>query len=243
MRPDTLTEHIAEPRMYHTRIKDWPENERPREKLLHSGAHTLTDAELLAILIRTGTGKHTALDLARKIISDEKSLRGIAGKSAAELMRIAGIGEAKAVELLAAFEIGRRIEGTAGETRMVVRSPEDIARMMIPRLRDRTTELFFVFLLDSKNGLKREIELTRGTLNASLVHPREVFKTAIDHLAAAIIVVHNHPSGNREPSREDIEVTKQLADAGRIIGIPLHDHIIIAGDGYTSLAERGLIPA
>lgn len=241
MRSNPLPENITVTGTYHTKIKDWPENERPREKLLHRGAHALTDAELLAILIRTGTGKHTALDLARKIISDEKSLRGIAGKSAAELMREEGIGAAKAVELLAAFEIGRRIEGATSEERMIVRSPEDIARIMIPRLRDQSTELFYVFLLDSKNGLKREIELTRGTLNASLVHPREVFKTAIDHLAAAIIVVHNHPSGNREPSREDIEVTKQLTDAGRIIGIPLHDHIIVAGDGYTSFAERGLI--
>jgi DNA repair protein RadC len=232
---------IHEPDRYRTRIKDWPADERPREKLLHQGAHALSDAELLAILIRAGTGKLTALDLAKKILSEERTLRGIAGRSAVELMRMKGIGEAKAVELLAAFEIGRRIEGKPDEERLVVRSPEDVAHMMIPKLRDRHSEIFIVLLLDARNGLKREVELSEGTLNASLVHPREVFKPAIDHLAASIIVVHNHPSGNREPSREDLEITKQLVEAGKIIGIPLHDHIIVAGDKYTSLAERGFL--
>lgn len=230
-----------DPVEYRARIKDWPEDERPREKLLRRGPHALTDTELLAILIRAGTGKETALDLARKIILKEQHLRGVAGKSAAELMRVKGIGEAKAVELLAAFEIGRRIQSGKTEERLVVRSPEDVARIMIPVLRDKQTEVFLVLVLDSKNGLKREIELSAGTLNASLVHPREVFKAAIDYLAASVIVVHNHPSGNREPSAEDIAITRQLAEAGKIIGIPLHDHIIIAADHYTSLAERGII--
>jgi DNA repair protein RadC len=112
---------------------------------------------------------------------------------------------------------------------------------MVPMFRERTQELFYVLVLDSMNGLKKEVLLTTGTLNASLVHPREVFKTAIDHLAASVIVVHNHPSGNPEPSREDIEITRQLMESGKTLGIPLHDHIIIAGDGYTSFAERGLL--
>lgn len=232
---------LHEPKVHHTTIKDWPVGERPREKLLQRGAEALSDAELLAILIRVGSGNATALDLARKILVQEKTLRGIAGKTAQELMRLKGIGEAKAVELLAAFEIGRRVQGMNGGERLVVRSPEDVARVMVPRLRDKKYESFWVLLLDSKNGLMHDEELTIGTLNASLVHPREVFKLAIDRLAAAVLVVHNHPSGNREPSTEDITVTRQLVEAGKIIGIPLHDHIIVAGDSYTSLAERGHI--
>ncbi|MFN0157837.1 MAG: DNA repair protein RadC [Bacteroidota bacterium] len=232
---------LHEPLPYHTRIKDWPEDERPREKLLNKGPSMLSDAELLAIIIRTGFGKHTALDLARKVLTDERSLRSVAMKTPNELMRLKGIGKAKAVELLAAFEIGRRVEGTKDEEKVIIRAPEDVARLMGPKLRERTTESFYVLLLDSMNGLKQTIELTSGTLNASLVHPREVFKTAIDHRAASVVVVHNHPSGNREPSREDIEITRQLKEAGTIVGIPLHDHIIIAGDGFTSLAERGIL--
>lgn len=235
------TDALQEPMVYHTRIKDWPADERPREKLFKRGAYALSDAELLALLIRAGTGKTTAVDIARKILSQEKNLRGIAAKSAVELMRLKGIGKAKAVELLAAFEIGRRVEAAKGEDKIIIRSPEDVAKFMVPRLRDRPQEVFSVLLLDSKNGIKHEVELSQGTLNASLVHPREVYKAAIDYLAAAIIVVHNHPSGNREPSREDIEITRQLVEAGKVIGIPLHDHLIIAGDTYTSFAERGLL--
>lgn len=224
-----------------TRIKDWPEDERPREKLLRQGASILSDGELLALLIRSGTGKETAIDLGRRILTEQRSLRTIAGMSANELMRIHGIGEAKAVELLAAFELGRRVQGAKMEERTTIRSPEDVFRVLHPRLRDLKKEVFYVLLLDSKNGLQREQEVTSGTLNASLVHPREVFKPAIDFLAASVIVVHNHPSGNPEPSGEDKEITKQLVEAGKILGIPLHDHIIIAGNGYTSLAERGLL--
>jgi DNA repair protein RadC len=116
-----------------------------------------------------------------------------------------------------------------------------VLRLMQPRMRDLSQELFSVMVLDAKNGVREVLEISRGTLNASLVHPREVFKAAIDHRAASIIVVHNHPSGNPEPSREDVEITAQLADAGRIVGIPLHDHLILAGDRYTSFAERGLL--
>ncbi|MCW5894480.1 MAG: DNA repair protein RadC [Bacteroidetes bacterium] len=230
-----------EPSPHHTKIKDWPEAERPREKLLQRGAHALSDAELLAILIRVGSGKATAVDLARSMLVQEKNLQNIAGKTPQELMRLKGIGEAKAVELVAAFEIGRRVQGMNGAERLVVHSPEDVARFMIPRLRDRKNESFWVLLLDSKNGLMHDKELTVGTLNASLVHPREVFKLAIDWLAAAVIVVHNHPSGNSEPSPEDLSITRQLAEAGKIVGIPLHDHVIVAGIAYTSFAERGLL--
>jgi DNA repair protein RadC len=223
------------------RIRDWPEGERPREKLLRRGARALSDAELLAILIRSGTGERTALDLARTILTRESSLRNIGARSAEELMRLKGIGEAKAVELLAAFELGRRVESSEPGEKPAIRSPEDAARVMMPLLRELTVEQFHVLVLDAMNGLKASLQVTTGTLNASLVHPREVYKVAVDHRAASIIVVHNHPSGNPEPSREDVEVTRQLAEAGKVLGIPLHDHLIIAGDRFTSLAERGLL--
>ncbi len=232
---------LHEPAPHHVKIKDWPASERPREKLLQRGVHALSDAELLAILIRVGSRRSTALDLARSILAQEKNLRGIARKTPQELMRLKGIGQAKAVELLTAFEIGRRVQGETPGEKLVISSPDIVARFMIPRLREKQTESFWVILLDSKNGMMHEEALTVGTLNASLVHPREVFKVAIDHVAAAVIVVHNHPSGNPEPSSEDVSVTRQLVDAGKIIGIPVHDHIIIAGDSYTSFAERGLL--
>lgn len=232
---------LQEPTFRRTSIKDWPADERPREKLLKHGPAALADAELLAILIRTGSGKSSALDLAKGILHEGKNLYGIASRSASELMRTKGIGKAKAVELLAAFEIGRRVEARKHDEKLIVRSPDDVARFMIPKMRHLSNEEFVVLVLDAQNGLREEVKLTSGTLNASLVHPREVFKAAIDHRAAAIIVVHNHPSGNLEPSREDIEITHQLVEAGKIIGIPLHDHLIVATNGFTSLAERGLI--
>jgi DNA repair protein RadC len=231
----------GEPPAPRYRIKDLPRDDRPREKLLRLGAAALSEAELLALVVRTGTGRRSALDLAREIMTSGKNIRGIAAKSPAELMRLRGIGEAKAVGIAAAFELGRRVQGSAEDERTVVKSPEDVLHHMLPRMRDLTQELFFVMVLDAKNGVREVLEISRGTLNASLVHPREVFKAAIDHRAASIIVIHNHPSGNPDPSREDVEITAQLADAGRIVGIPLHDHLIVAGDRYTSFAERGLL--
>jgi DNA repair protein RadC len=239
----TRGKHVAseDAVVYRTKIKNWPADERPREKLLNHGSAALSDAELLTILIRTGSGRFSALDLAKGILRENKSLKGIAGMSPQELMRVKGIGPAKAVEMLAAFELGRRVESRTIDRKIIVRSPEDVAAVMIPKMRDLASEEFYVLVLDAQNGLKKEARLTTGTLNASLVHPREVYKVAIDHRAASIIVVHNHPSGNLEPSREDLEVTRQLVETGKTIGIPLHDHLIVASSGYTSLAERGFL--
>lgn len=220
-------------------IRDLPPDDRPREKLLRLGPASLSDAELLAATIRTGTGGLTALDLARGILKEHGSLQKLASLNAQELQRIKGIGQAKSAELVASFEIGRRVQGATTGGQPILRSPSDVAAIMIPVLRDAPCEKFHVLVLDSRNGLIRNIELTSGTLNASLVHPREVFKSAIDNRGASVIVVHNHPSGSREPSREDIEVTRQLAETGRIVGIPLHDHVIIAGNSFVSLAEKG----
>lgn len=225
----------------YVRMSQWPAAERPREKLLAGGPQALTDAELLAVVIGSGTGGRSALDIARGILMSEQGLRGISTRNCSELMRVKGIGRARAVALVAAFEMGRRMQSGGWEERVGINGPADVARVLLPLLRDRPQEVFIVLILDSKNGIKLTVEISRGTLNASLVHPREVFKCAIDHCAAAIIVAHNHPSGNCEPSREDIEITRQLAEAGKIVGIPLHDHVILAGNGYSSMAERGLL--
>jgi DNA repair protein RadC len=222
-------------------IREWLPEDRPREKLLLRGPQALTEAELLALILRIGTPGWSALDLARNILLEAGSLGGLAACSAREIMRMHGVGPAKAAELSAAFEIGRRVEAGLGKRRTVVKGPADVARIMVPTLRDRRQEVFHVLALDSSNAVTANIELSRGTLNASLVHPREVFKTAIDHRAAAIIVVHNHPSGNPEPSPEDLAVTRQLAEAGKLLGIPVHDHVIVAASAWTSLAEQGLL--
>jgi len=222
-------------------IKSWPEGERPRERLQKLGPQALSEAELLAILLGTGERGRNALDIAKNLMNERRSLREIARLSPTELMKIRSIGKAKALQIVAAFELGRRLEASTDDGVTIIAGPEDVAHRMIPALRDRCNEIFMVLVLDARNTLRAEVELTRGTLTASLVHPREVFKTAIERLAASIIVVHNHPSGNPEPSAEDIEITRQLVETGKVVGIPLHDHIIVAGTSYVSLAERGLV--
>ena len=209
--------------------------------MLLRGPHALTEAELLALLLRSGVRRRSALDLARTILREVGSLEGLAVRSAREIMRNHGIGPAKAAGVAAAFEVGRRVEAGGRGRRPRVQGPADVARIMVPALRDRRQEVFHVLILDSSNSVTANLEISRGTLNASLVHPREVFKAAIDHNAASIIVVHNHPSGNPEPSPEDVSVTRQLADAGKLLGIPVHDHLIVAGGAWTSLSERGFL--
>ncbi|MEE9225257.1 MAG: DNA repair protein RadC [Bacteroidota bacterium] len=223
------------------RIKDWPEEERPREKLLKHGPETLSDAELLAIVIGSGTGKTTALDLAKKLLIDHRSLRGLARTSPSDLRKLRGIGQARSVELVAAFELARRLQAERDERRLTLRGPEEVATLFVPKLRDLKREVFYVVLLNSANGLLKEVKISEGHLNASVVHPREVFKAAIDELAASVILVHNHPSGNPEPSPEDISITKRLVEAGKVMSIEVLDHIVVAGNGFVSLAERGFI--
>lgn len=229
---------IKEPVNYHRKIRDWPESERPREKLLRSGAESLSDAELLAILLRSGTRQVTAVDLAKHLVKEYRSLSHLASREVNELTRIYGLGKTKAVTLAAAFELGRRTL-SRHEDKLQIRSPEDVVRRFAPRLKDLQFEVFYALLLDSANHLLCDVEVSRGILNSSLSHPREVFRRAIIEPAASIILLHNHPSGNPEPSSEDLQMTKQIVEAGKIIGIPVHDHIIIAGNTYTSLAERG----
>ena len=231
---------VREPVLYRTTIKDWPEEDRPREKLARRGATYLSEAELLAILIRTGKKGTTALDLARSLLSNGRTLRDVAQMSVSDLVH-EGIGIARATAIVAACELSRRLPASAGKEKPVFHSPEDVATIYVPKLRDLKHEEFWALLLTSANRLMSEVTVTSGTLNSSLVHPRECFQEALKQSAATVIFLHNHPSGNAEPSQEDIAITKQLVESGKILGIPVHDHIIVAGDSFTSFADRGLL--
>ena len=227
-------------------LKDRHESEQPREKLLARGAAVLTDAELIGLLFGTGTrvgGRSvSAVELGQALLRAYGSLGKLARRDAAQIARAAkGVGPAKAAQLAAAFEIGRRVEAAPPEDRVQVRSPADVAAAYGPRLRDLPREVFVVLHLNTANVVVSEHTLTTGGLAASIVEPRQVFQRAILENAASVICLHNHPSGNPEPSREDVAVTKQLREAGALLGIPLHDHVIIAGRTHTSLAERGLL--
>ncbi len=234
-------EGVHEAAGYHTAIKHWPEDDRPREKLLKHGPAALSDAELIAIVIGSGSGRITALDLAKRLLVDHKNIGVLSTLSIEELSRHRGLGKARSAELVAVFELGRRLTRTSGVKKIRITGPSDVAAYMAPQIAHLKREVFEVLLLNSSNTVQKQVRISEGNLNASIVHPREVFKAAIDGLAAAIILVHNHPSGNPEPSNEDKLITRQLIEAGRIMGIPVHDHVIIAGTTYASFAERGLM--
>ncbi len=221
-------------------IKDWPEGERPREKLIQRGPQALTDAELLALMIRAGSGNNSALDLARDLLIRYKNLRALSSRPLTELQMVKGIGPAKAVSIIAAFELGRRNASIAdlSDTNVVL-GPEDIANRYIPLMRDLPTERFMVLLMNNSGKIVSERIISEGTVNASLVHPREVFKAAVTELATAIILIHNHPSGAKSASKEDHAITRQLVEVGKLMDIPVRDHIIICGNSYISFAENG----
>jgi len=235
-----FTKKMCESAHYHAKIKEWPESERPREKLLTRGTESLTDAELLAILLRTGTRRATAVDIAKLLLADYGSLGGLGCRSVQELRQYHGLGNSKAISLVAAFETGRRMTETPGK-RESLTGPQDVFRHYHARFMDLNVEVFAVILLDSANHIQRDVRISEGILNSSLVHPREVFRPAIVEPSASVILIHNHPSGNPEPSAEDISVTRQIVEAGKIIGIPVHDHIILTRNNYTSFAEKGLL--
>ncbi len=221
------------------RIKEWPEQERPRERLFQEGARSLSDSDLLALLIGSGTGGVTAVDLAKRILINREGIGGLARSSVEELLRFRGVGRAAAARIIAALELGKRAACRQGEERLRIKTPVEVVEAYGPGLRDLQQEEFHVLLLDNGNRVIQNRLVTRGTLNASLVHPREVFKTAIDSLASGVILLHNHPSGNRDPSKEDRLVTRQMVAAGEVMGIQVMDHIIIAGGDYFSFAESG----
>lgn len=219
-----------------------PDADRPRERLWTLGPAALTTAELLAILIGTGKGGRSVLEVATRLLAlGDGSLRQLARRPRAELLQAEAIGPTKAARLVAAFELGGRLAREDRPPVLRIREPEDVVRVFGARLRDLQVEEFHLLALDSQSQVLREVLVTRGLLNSSLVHPREVFRAAIAEAAAGIIVVHNHPSGDPSPSAEDRAVTQQLAAAGRLLDLPLYDHVIIAGDRFLSFATAGLL--
>lgn len=223
-------------------VSSLADTDRPRERLWALGPAALTTAELLAILLGTGGGGQGVLELASRLLEvSEGSLRRLAQRPRAELLRAAGMGPTKAGRLLAAFELGARNAREGRPPVQRIREPEDVFRLFGNRLRDLQVEEFHLVALDSQSQVLREVLVTRGLLNSSLVHPREVFRAAIAEAAAGIIVVHNHPSGDPTPSAEDRAATKQLVAAGQLLDLPVYDHVIIAGDRFVSFATAGLL--
>ncbi len=222
-------------------ITDWPEEERPREKLLARGPDSLSDAELLAIFLRTGVTGRTAVDVARELIGRYGGLRALLAAPREELMATRGIGAAKYVQLAAALELGRRFLAEKLQRADALCSPDDVRRYLQARLRDRPYEVFGCLFLDNAHRVLAFEELYRGTLNGTAVYPRGVVERALRHNAAAVILVHNHPSGLAKPSRADEHLTRRLKEALALVEVRLLDHLVV-GDGETvSFSELGLI--
>ncbi|MCK8825598.1 RadC family protein [Fuchsiella alkaliacetigena] len=227
---------------YNLTIKDLPKEERPREKLVKFGAKAMSTAELLALIIRTGNQDDTAIELANKLLIHAGGLKFIKEASLEELQEVKGIGIAKAAQVSATIELGQRVwMASCEQDSTVIRSAQDVSNLLLAKLSFLQKENFVIILLDTKNQLISIEEISIGSLNNSIVHPREVFKPAIKRSSAAIILAHNHPSGNPEPSTEDIKVTQRLQKAGELIGIEVLDHLIIGEQNYISLREQGYL--
>lgn len=222
-------------------IKKWPEGERPRERLLKYGAHNLSDAQLIAIILRTGGGKKSAIDLAIELLNLFGDLKSIEDASFGEFSSFKGIGSAKIAQLKAAFELGRRLFETPQKRGPVFSSGYDVFSYYHQRLKDLKKEEFRCAMLDAKNRVFRDCRISEGTLTNSLIHPREAFRYAIKESAVSVIFVHNHPSGDPSPSGEDIMITERLVNVGNLVGIKVLDHVIIGDGKYTSMMEEGYI--
>jgi DNA repair protein RadC len=222
-------------------IRDLPADERPRERLTAYGPQALRSAELLALLLRSGTKEESVIRLGERLLSHFQSLKGLATATADELVQVKGIGPAKAAELMAAFELGKRLAASVDGPKPTIRCPEDIANLVGPEMRYLQQEQFRVLFLDTRNQVLRVRMATQGGLNSSIVDCREVYRDAIGANCAAVAVCHNHPSGDPSPSAEDIAVTKRLVDAGKLLGVDLIDHVIIGDGRWVSLRERGVI--
>ncbi len=227
------------------KIKDLPLDERPYEKLEKYGPDVLSNAELLAIIIRCGNRNETSVSLAQRLLMQDEEGRGPAylhNLSLEQLRKLKGIGRVKAIQIKALMEFSKRVASTfSNNGKIVIRCSSDVSRLLMEEMRHLKKEVFKTILVNTKNQLIKLVNVSIGSLSASIVHPREVFSEAVKAGASSVIFVHNHPSGDPEPSMEDIETTRKLVDAGNILGIKVLDHIII-GDGiYTSLKEKGLI--
>lgn len=212
-----------------------------RERLARYGPQALSTTELLAMLLRTGTDERTPTDLAESLLKKCQGLRGVARASVKELSKVKGVGPLKGMQIAVAVELGRRLAARSAEPNPIVRSPDDVADLLLPDLIDAKREHFLAVLLNKRNQVLKVVTVSVGTLDASLVHPREVFREAIASSAAAVIVAHNHPSGDPSPSDEDRGLTQRLVDSGKLLGIPVLDHLILGDDRYVSLKQQGLM--
>lgn len=222
-------------------LKERPEADRPRERLARLGAAALSNVELLTVLVGSGTRDWPADRIAGRLASAFPGLRGLAARTVSELSAVDGVGTATATRLAAACELGRRLQRERRERQPVLATPRAVWRHLALELRDRDRERFLVLCLNTRNELVREIVVSVGSLNASIVHPREVFKPALASSSAAVVVAHNHPSGDPSPSAEDREVTRVIAEAGGLLDVPLHDHVIVGADSYYSFRDAGLL--
>ncbi|MGI6576039.1 MAG: RadC family protein [bacterium] len=232
---------------YHLTIKDMPEENRPRERLIKHGSQSLSTSELLALLLGTGSRTDTALQLAEKLLAggylqwQGSGLRGLLDAGIEELSQVYGIGTAKATRIKAALELGRRLALETTGYRPVIKSPQDAAALVMEEMRYLDREQFRLLILSTKNQvLAQEVDFV-GSLNSSLVHPRELFRTCIRRSAAAVILVHNHPSGDPTPSQEDIRITQRIMEGGALLGINILDHLIIGDGVFLSMKEKGII--
>lgn len=224
-------------------IAQWPEMERPRERLLAGGAQALTDAQLLAILLRVGRQHGSAVQVGMDILDRVGSVVGLAQCGIEELCAVPGVGEAKAAQLKAAIELGKRALAGPLSTGTRITSSRDLFRHYHPSLRDLRHEIFKVILLDAKHAILRDATVSKGSLTLSIVHPREVFSLAVKESAAAVIFLHNHPSGDPAPSQEDRALTARLVSAGELLGIRVLDHLIVGDGRYVSFADQGWLTA
>ena len=222
-------------------INQWPESERPRERLFNTGPGALSDAQLLAILLRVGRQESSALQVAMDLLHHVGGLQALANRGVEELCTVPGVGPAKAAQILAGIELGKRVLSTPMTTGTKIGSSGDLYRHFYPLLRDRRKEVFKVILLDTKHAVIRDVTVSEGSLTASIVHPREVFNQPVRESAAAVIFLHNHPSGDPQPSAEDRTLTVRLRAAGEILGITVLDHVIIGDGRYFSFADEGLM--
>jgi DNA repair protein RadC len=225
---------------YKLRITDIPAEDRPRNRLLKCGAASLSNSELLSIILRTGSVAENAIALSQRVLS-QFDLKQLSAIDAPQLMKIHGIKSGKAAQIVACFELARRLEMFDSLPKFKINSPEDVYRRLYPTMRESKKEHFMELCLDTKNQVIREDTISIGSLNANIVHPREVFRTALIESAAHIIVAHNHPSGDPTPSREDIDITKKLVETGKIMGIDILDHVIIGDGRHFSMKEAGHI--
>ncbi len=225
---------------YTLRIADMLPDDRPRERLERAGPESLTTPELLAILFRTGTAKRNAVQLAEDLFRSLGGLAGVVCASLDQLSSVSGVGRVKAIEVKAALELGKRLAASSEEAKPVIRSPADVAQLMMSELRYELVEHLFALVLDVRNQVRQTRKISTGTLTESLVHPREVFREAIRFSAASIVLVHNHPSGDPSPSPEDIATTRRLQEGGKLLGIDVLDHVIIGDGRWCSLKEKGL---